>query len=117
MVGPLTAVIAWAELGDCRRLSRSMQGVRHAGLDVTVHASDLHRPGGSLSREGPSTLRWALFEAATWAARPQARVRVDAGVVLRSARHRAGLSQAELARAGPPARPEVAYGVHRWARW
>lgn len=70
-IGPLTSVVAWAELGDCRRFSRSMQVVRHAGLDVTVHASDLHRPGGFLSREGPATLRWTLFEAGKCAARPQ----------------------------------------------
>ena len=68
-VGPLTAVIAWAELGDCRRFSRSMQVVRHSGLDVTVHDSDGRRPGGMLSREGPPTLRWALFEAGKSAAR------------------------------------------------
>ncbi|MGH9045361.1 MAG: IS110 family transposase [Acidimicrobiales bacterium] len=71
-VGPFTAVTCWVELGDCRRFSRSMRVVRHTGLDITVHASDLHRSGGYLSREGPSTLRWALFEAAKCAARPQA---------------------------------------------
>lgn len=42
-VGPLTAVVVWAELGDCRRFSRSMQVVRHTGLDVTVDQSDRHR--------------------------------------------------------------------------
>jgi len=68
-VGPVTAVIAWAELGDCRRFSRSEQAVRHSGLDITVHASDRYRPGGYLSREGPAILRWALFEAAKCAAR------------------------------------------------
>jgi transposase len=62
-IGPLTAVVVWAELGDCRRFSRSMQVVRHTGLDVTVDASDRHRGRGHLSRQGPETLRWALFEA------------------------------------------------------
>jgi transposase len=62
-IGPLTAVVVWAELGDCRRFSRSMQVVRHTGLDVTVDASDRHRGHGRLSRQGPETLRWALFEA------------------------------------------------------
>jgi transposase len=62
-IGPMTAVIVWAELGDCRRFSRSDQVVRLTGLDVTVDASDLHRAGGHLSRQGPGTLRWALFEA------------------------------------------------------
>jgi transposase len=68
-IGPLTAVVVWAELGDCRRFSRSDQVVRHTGLDVTVDASDRHRTRGRLSRQGPETLRWALFEAGMSAAR------------------------------------------------
>ena len=52
-IGALTAVAVWAELGDCRRFSRSMQVVRHTGLDVTVDSSDRHRAGGYLSRQGP----------------------------------------------------------------
>jgi transposase len=68
-IGGLTAVAIWAELGDCRRFSRSMQVVRHTGLDVTVDASDRHRAGGHLARQGPETLRWALYEAAKNAAR------------------------------------------------
>jgi transposase len=68
-IGPLIAVVVWAELGDCRRFSRSMQVVRHTGLDVTVDASDRRRAGGYLSRQGPETLRWALFEAGKSAAK------------------------------------------------
>jgi transposase len=68
-VGGLTAVAIWSELGDCRRFSRSLQVVRHTGLDVTVDASDLRRAGGYLSRQGPPTLRWALFEAGMCASR------------------------------------------------
>jgi transposase len=63
-ISGLTAVIVWSELGDCQRFRRSMQVVRHAGLDLTVDQSDLHRTGGKLSRQGPQTLRWALYEAA-----------------------------------------------------
>jgi transposase len=63
-VGGLTAVMIWSELGDCQRFSRSLQAVRHAGLDLTVDQSDLHRAGGKLSRQGPGALRWALYEAA-----------------------------------------------------
>jgi len=62
-IGGLLAVAVWSELGDCRRFSRSEQAVRHSGLDVTVDASDLRRAGGYLSRQGPATLPWALFEA------------------------------------------------------
>jgi transposase len=68
-IGGLLAVAVWSELGDCRRFSRSRQAVRHSGLDVTVDASDLRRAHGHLSRQGPSTLRWALFEAAHNASR------------------------------------------------
>jgi transposase len=68
-IGGLLAVAVWSELGDCRRFSRSLQVVRHTGLDVTVDASDLRRAGGFLSRQGPATLRWALFEAAHNASR------------------------------------------------
>jgi len=60
----LIAVAVWSELGDCRRVSRSTQVVRHTGLDVTVDASDRRRANGYLSRQGPETLRWALYEAA-----------------------------------------------------
>jgi transposase len=63
-VGGLLAVALWSELGDCQRFVRSEQVVRHSGLDVTVDASDRRRDGGHLSRQGPSTLRWALYEAA-----------------------------------------------------
>jgi transposase len=63
-IGGLLAVAVWSELGDCRRFSRSMQVVRHSGLDVTVDASDQRRASGYLSRQGPATLRWALYEAA-----------------------------------------------------
>ena len=38
--------------------------MRHTGLDVTVDASDRRRANGFLSRQGPETLRWALYEAA-----------------------------------------------------
>ena len=63
-VGGLIAVMIWSELGDCQRFSRSRQVVRHAGLDVTVDQSDIRRAGGKLTRQGPQTLRWALYEAA-----------------------------------------------------
>jgi transposase len=63
-IGGLIAVAVWSEFGDCRRFARSEQAVRHTGLDVTVDASDRRRAGGYLSRQGPQTLRWALYEAA-----------------------------------------------------
>ena len=63
-IGGLIAVAVWSELGDRRPFSRSERVVRHTGLDVSVDASDRRRAGGFLSRQGPETLRWALYEAA-----------------------------------------------------
>lgn len=68
-VGPLISVTILAELGDCRRFSSSRQAVRYSGLDITVHDSDGKRAPGHLSHQGPSVLRWALFEAAVCASR------------------------------------------------
>ena len=68
-IGPLTAVVIWAEMGDCRRFRRSDQVVRLAGLDVTVWSSDSKRSAGHLARQGAPALRWALYEAALTAAR------------------------------------------------
>jgi transposase len=71
-IGPLTALVIWAELGDCRRLQRSDQAVRLAGLDVTVWSSDSKRAAGHLAKQGSPSLRWALYEAAMCAARQSA---------------------------------------------
>jgi transposase len=68
-VGALTSVAIWAELGDCRRFRSSDDAVRHTGLDITVYASDGKRTKGHLARQGPAVLRWALYEAAVYAAR------------------------------------------------
>lgn len=68
-IGPLTSVAIWSEMGDTRRFSSSADAVRHAGLDITVWASDTHRAKGHLSRQGASVLRWALYEAAMAAAK------------------------------------------------
>lgn len=68
-VGEITSVAILAELGDCRRFSSSRRAVRYAGLDITVSQSDRRRSAGHLSRQGPPTLRWALFEAAQVARR------------------------------------------------
>jgi transposase len=69
-IGPLTSVTILAELGDAQRFGSSREAVRYAGIDITVHRSDARRAPGRLSRQGPSALRWALFEAAQCARRP-----------------------------------------------
>jgi transposase len=68
-VGAVTATAILAELGDARRFNSSDDAVRHCGLDVTVWQSDRKRAAGHLSHQGPSLLRWALFEAAQCSAR------------------------------------------------
>ena len=68
-IGELTSVAILAELGDCRRFSSSRHAVRYVGLDITVYQSDQRRSPGRLSRQGPPTLRWALYEAAVVASR------------------------------------------------
>jgi transposase len=68
-IGPLTAVVVLAELGDARRFSSSRHAVRYGGMDITVYQSDQRRAPGHLSRQGPPALRWALYEAAQAASR------------------------------------------------
>ena len=70
-VGWLSAAIIWAEIGDARRFRSSDQLVRFAGLDITVYSSDAKRAPGHLARQGSPQLRWAAFEAAKCAARPE----------------------------------------------
>ena len=68
-IGPLCAVVIWAELGDVRRFHNASQVVRLAGLDISVWSSAGKRSAGHLVRQGPPMLRWALYEAAKSAAR------------------------------------------------
>lgn len=68
-IGPLCAVVIWAELGDVRRFRNASQVLRLAGLDISVWSSAGKRSAGYLVRQGPPMLRWALYEAAKSAAR------------------------------------------------
>jgi transposase len=70
-IGPVTATSIVAELGDVSRLSASRKAVRCAGLDVGVHRSDQYSRLGKLTRQGSPQLRWALYEAAQSACKPQ----------------------------------------------
>jgi len=40
-IGPQVACAILAELGDARRFSSSRQAVRFAGLDITVHSTEI----------------------------------------------------------------------------
>jgi transposase len=70
-IGELTAPMILCELGDAARLSASRKAVRCAGLDIGGHRSDHRARVGKLARQGSPQLRWALFEAAQSACRPQ----------------------------------------------
>ena len=70
-IGERTAPVIVAELGDVGRLRRSRQAVRMAGLDVGVSRSDRRSRMGKLTKQGSPQLRWALYECAQAACRPQ----------------------------------------------
>jgi transposase len=76
-IGPVVAAVVVAELGDVRRLRRSRQAVRLAGLDIGVERSDRRSKLGKLTRQGAPQLRWALYEAAQMATRQQSPDRAD----------------------------------------
>jgi transposase len=94
-VGPVTALALVCWLGGAKRFSCSRKAVRFAGLDITVYSSDGKRSPGRLSRQGPSTLRWCLYEAGKAAARStSAEHAYYAGVKERINGKRAAFSQA-----------------------
>jgi transposase len=70
-VGELIALTVLTELGDVTRMSSSRKAVRFAGIDIGVHRSDQTARVGKLTRQGSSSLRWALYEAAQSATRRQ----------------------------------------------
>jgi transposase len=76
-IGPGVSATIVAELGDASRLRRSRQAVRLAGIDVGVHRSDARGRVGRLTKQGSPHLRWALYEAAQVACRPQSPDRDD----------------------------------------
>jgi transposase len=71
-VGPVTALALTCWLGGAGRFSSARKAVRFVGLDVTVYSSAGKRSPGRLSRQGPSVLRWALYEAGKTHARTTA---------------------------------------------
>ena len=71
-VGPITALALTCWLGGADRFSSTRKAVRFTGLDVTVYSSAGKRSPGHLSRQGPSVLRWCVYEAGKTHARPSA---------------------------------------------
>ena len=68
-VGPFTALMILAEVGDIRRFASARQLASWAGLTPTVRGSDRVAHYGHISKEGSVWLRWVLCEAAQTAKR------------------------------------------------
>lgn len=63
-VGPYTALVIHAEIGEIDRFDDADKLVSYAGLDPTVQESAESRTEGSISKEGNSQLRAAVVRAA-----------------------------------------------------
>jgi transposase len=68
-VGPFTALVILAEVGDISRFSPVRQLASWAGLTPTVRGSDHVAHYGRISKQGSAWLRWVLCEAAQTAKR------------------------------------------------
>jgi transposase len=68
-VGPYTAMLVIAEVGDVSRFPTARKLCAWAGLTPTVRSSDGKARLGHISKQGSRALRWALVEAAQHAAR------------------------------------------------
>ena len=68
-VGPFTALMILAEVGDVSRFASARQLASWAGLTPTVRGSDRVAHYGHISKEGSAWLRWVLCEAAQTAKR------------------------------------------------
>jgi transposase len=68
-VGPFTALVILAEIGDVSRFASARKLASWAGLTPTVRGSDRVAHYGHISKEGSVWLRWVLCEAAQTAKR------------------------------------------------
>ena len=67
-LGPYTAMLVVAEVGDVGRFATARKLCAWAGLTPTVRSSDGRARLGHITRQGSRPLRWALVEAAQKAA-------------------------------------------------
>lgn len=63
-IGPVIAVTIKAEVGEFERFDHKTEVVSYAGLDPAVRASGEKETTGEITKEGSSTLRWALGQGA-----------------------------------------------------
>ena len=68
-VGPFTALVILAEIGDITRFASARKLASWAGLTPTVRGSDRTVRHGHISKQGSVWLRWILCEAAQTAKR------------------------------------------------
>src|SRR5258708_12819844 len=68
-VGPFTALVILAEVGDITRFSSARKLASWAGLTPTVRGSDRTVRHGHISKQGSAWVRWILCEAAQTAKR------------------------------------------------
>jgi transposase len=68
-IGPYTAMLVIAEVGDVSRFPTARKFCAWAGLTPTVRSSDGKARLGNISKQGSRALRWALVEAAQHATR------------------------------------------------
>jgi transposase len=76
-VGPYTAMLVIAEIGDIGRFAKARKLCAWAGLTPTVRSSDGKARLGRISRQGSRPLRWALVEAAQHSVRGGGPLRDD----------------------------------------
>ena len=67
-IGPYTAMLVIAEVGEIERFPSARHLCAWAGLTPTVRSSDGKARLGHISRQGSPHIRWALLEAAQTAA-------------------------------------------------
>jgi len=63
-IGPYSALLIVAELGEVERFRTAKQVGAYAGLTSRVHQSGGHCHRGSITRQGSPWLRWIFVEAA-----------------------------------------------------
>jgi len=68
-VGPFTALVLLAEIGDITRSGSARKLASWAGLTPTVRGSDRTVHHGHISKQGPTWVRWVACEAAQTAKR------------------------------------------------
>ena len=121
-VGPFTALVILAEVGDISRFGSARKLASWAGLTPTVRGSDRVAHYGHISKQGSVWLRWVLCEAAQTAKRhPQFAAafqriakrrgkKIATTAIARKLLTRAWhlLTDAEHAAALPPAAPQTA---------